>query len=134
MNVRRRRRGPVAEINVTPLTDVFLVLLIIFMVATSVAVQSAADVHLPKARSPDDPADAVTLSLAGDHGISIGGRPVGSEDAAIVAALRDALAATEGKTVVLAGDQQASLNDVVRLLGLAKQAGASGFALASEGE
>ena len=51
MNVRRRRRGPVAEINVTPLTDVFLVLLIIFMVATSVAVQSAADVHLPKARS-----------------------------------------------------------------------------------
>ena len=36
MNVRRRRRGPVAEINVTPLTDVFLVLLIIFMITSSV--------------------------------------------------------------------------------------------------
>ena len=35
--------------------------------------------------------------------------------------------------MVLAGDEQASLNDAVRLLGLAKQAGASGFALATAG-
>ena len=42
MNVRRRRRGPVAEINVTPLTDVFLVLLIIFMVVTPGILASSA--------------------------------------------------------------------------------------------
>ena len=130
----RRRRGVFAEINVTPLTDVFLVLLIVFMVATSAAVQSAADVHLPKAKSENDPASAVTLALGGDRQITVAGRPVGEGDAAIVAALRDALDASDAKTVVLAGDQQASLNDVVRLLGLAKQAGASGFALATEGE
>jgi biopolymer transport protein ExbD len=128
----RRRRGIVAEINVTPLTDVFLVLLIIFMVATSAVVQSASEVHLPKATSQDDPSVAVTVSLSSDREITVGGRTVGSGDAEVVAALRDALDTSESKTVVLAGDQQASLNDVVRVLGLAKQAGASGFALATE--
>jgi len=62
MQVGKRRRI-VAEINVTPLTDVFLVLLIIFMVATSAVVQSAEQVHLPKAKADEDPAAAVTVSL-----------------------------------------------------------------------
>jgi biopolymer transport protein ExbD len=130
----QRRRRILAEINITPLTDVFLVLLIIFMVTTSALVQSMADVHLPKAKSDDDTAAAVTLSLSGDRRISVGGRTVGTSDAQVVAALRDALATSTSKNVVLAGDEQASLSDVVRLLGLAKQAGASGFALATEGK
>ena len=130
----QRRRRILAEINVTPLTDVFLVLLIIFMVTTSALVQSMADVHLPKAKADDDSAAAVTVSLAGDRRISVGGRTVGTSDAQVVAALRDALATSTSKNVVLAGDEQASLSDVVRLLGLAKQAGASGFALATEGK
>ena len=133
MQVGKRRRI-VAEINVTPLTDVFLVLLIIFMVATSAVVQSAEQVHLPKAKADEDPAAAVTVSLDSSRQISVAGRPVGSGDADVVAALRDALDASDSKTVVLAGDEQASLNDAVRLLGLAKQAGASGFALATAGQ
>jgi biopolymer transport protein ExbD len=133
MQVGKRRRI-VAEINVTPLTDVFLVLLIIFMVATSAVVQSAEQVHLPKAKADEDPAAAVTVSLDSSRQISVAGRAVGSGDADVVAALRDALDASDSKTVVLAGDEQASLNDAVRLLGLAKQAGASGFALATAGQ
>jgi biopolymer transport protein ExbD len=128
-----RRRGIVAEINVTPLTDVFLVLLIIFMVTTSAVIQqSMSQVHLPKAKTEDEASAAVTVSLAGDKRIAVAGRVVGESDAQVVAALRDALDANQSKTVVLAGDEQASLTDVVRLLGLAKQAGASGFALATE--
>jgi biopolymer transport protein ExbD len=133
MQTGRRRGRIVAEINVTPLTDVFLVLLIIFMVGTSAAMQSASQVQLPKAKADDDPASAITMSFGADRAIAVGGRTVGSGDAEVVAALRDALDASESKSVVLAGDQQASLNDVVRLLGLAKQAGASSFALATEG-
>jgi len=133
MQVGKRRRI-VAAINVTPLTDVFLVLLIIFMVATSAVVQSAEQVHLPKAKADEDPAAAVTVSLDSSRQISVAGRAVGSGDADVVAALRDALDASDSKTVVLAGDEQASLNDAVRLLGLAKQAGASGFALATAGQ
>jgi biopolymer transport protein ExbD len=103
----RKRRGVVAEINVTPLTDVFLVLLIIFMVATSAAVQSSSQVQLPKAKADQDPAAAITMSLGGDHQIAVGGRTVGTGDAEVVAALRDALDANQSKSVVLAGDQQA---------------------------
>lgn len=130
----RRRHGLVAEINVTPLTDVFLVLLVIFMVTTSALVQSMSEVRLPKAKSDDNSSAAVTVTLAGDRRIAVGGRFVADSDAQLVAAMRDALAASPGKTVVLAGDQQAVLSDVVRLLGLAKQAGAAGFALATEGQ
>ena len=130
MNVRKRR-GLVAEINVTPLTDVFLVLLIIFMVATSAAVQSASQVQLPKAKADNDPAAAITMSFGSDREIAVAGRNVGTGDAEIVAALRDALDANESKAVVLAGDQQASLNDVVRRLGLERQAVESFFGLAN---
>ncbi len=43
--------GVFADINITPLTDIFLVLLIIFMVTTAVTIESAAHVDLPKQRS-----------------------------------------------------------------------------------
>ena len=46
--------------------------------------------------------------------------------------LRDTLARSPDKVVVLAGDRQVVLGEVVRVLGLAKEAGATGFALASE--
>ena len=54
------------------------------------------------------------------------------DDAALVGALRDAMANTQEKVVILAGDREVVLGEVVRVLGLAKEAGASGFALASE--
>jgi len=54
------------------------------------------------------------------------------DDAALVSALKDALARAKQKVVILAGDRQVVLGEVVRVLALAKEAGASGFALASE--
>jgi biopolymer transport protein ExbD len=59
-------------------------------------------------------------------------RPVAGDDAALVGALRDAMANTQEKVVILAGDREVVLGEVVRVPGLAKEAGASGFALASE--
>ena len=48
---RRRRHAPMSEINVTPLVDVMLVLLIIFMVASTYIVKPSIEVELPKAAS-----------------------------------------------------------------------------------
>jgi len=53
----------VAEINVTPLTDVFLVLLIIFMITTSAMVKPAADVDLPKAAQNEEEAKGVLVTI-----------------------------------------------------------------------
>ena len=47
--------GVFADINITPLTDIFLVLLIIFMVTTAVTIESAAHVDLPKAEAAGQP-------------------------------------------------------------------------------
>ena len=122
----------VAEINVTPLTDVFLVLLIIFMITTSAMVRPAADVDLPKAAESEDQPKGVLVTMTPAHEVFVNERPVPSDDASLASVLRDTLARSPDKVVVLAGDRSVVLGEVVRVLGLAKEAGATGFALASE--
>ena len=122
----------VAEINVTPLTDVFLVLLVIFMITTSAMVKPAADVDLPKAEASEEETKGVMVTMTPSHEIFVNERPVASDDATLASVLRDTLARSPEKVVVLAGDRQVLLGEVVRVLGLAKEAGATGFALASE--
>jgi biopolymer transport protein ExbD len=121
----------VAEINVTPLTDVFLVLLIIFMITTS-AMMKPADVELPKASESEQENRGVLVTMTPSREIYVNERPVAGDDASLTSVLRDALAKSQDKVVILAGDRQVVLGEVVRVLGLAKEAGASGFALASE--
>ncbi len=122
----------VAEINVTPLTDVFLVLLIIFMITTSAMVKPAADVDLPKAAENEEQPKGVLVTMTPAHEVFVNERPVPSDDASLASVLRDTLSRSPDKVVVLAGDRQVVLGEVVRVLGLAKEAGATGFALASE--
>ena len=51
MNSRARKQRPIAEINITPFTDVILVLLVIFMIATPLLLQPSIKVNLPRAGS-----------------------------------------------------------------------------------
>ena len=130
---KAHRRGHIlAEINITPLTDVFLVLLIIFMITTSAMVKPAADVNLPETAEDQEETQGVMVTMTPAKQIYVGERSVEGDDAAIVSALRDGLAKSKQKVVILAGDREVVLGEVVRVLGLAKEAGASGFALASE--
>jgi biopolymer transport protein ExbD len=122
----------IAEINVTPLTDVFLVLLIIFMITTSAMVKPAADVDLPKAAESEDQPKGVMVTITPSREIFVNERAVAPDDATVASVLRDTLARSPDKVVILAGDRQVILGEVVRVLGLAKEAGATGFALASE--
>jgi len=121
-----------AEINVTPLADVFLVLLIIFMITASAMVKPAADVDLPETSEHEDETEGVLVTMTPSREIYVDDRPVPRDDANLVSAIKDALARRTEKVVILAGDREVVLGEVVRVLGLAKEAGASGFALASE--
>jgi biopolymer transport protein ExbD len=125
------RRAIVAEINVTPLTDVFLVLLIIFMITTS-AMMKPADVELPEAAQEDQETQGVTVTMTPSHEIFVNDRPVSGDDAQIASVLKDALSHAKEKVVILAGDREVVLGEVMRVLSLSKEAGATGFALASE--
>ena len=119
-----------AEINITPLTDIFLVLLIIFMVTSSVIANTGKNVKLPEAQQTSStPPKAVNVTIAKDGTIQVDGTAVRRD--ALRAALEAALAKTEEKQVILRGDKEIVYGEAVYVLDQAQLAGAEGFALAT---
>jgi biopolymer transport protein ExbD len=121
--------GVVAEINITPLTDVFLVLLIIFMVTTSVVASQSKQVDLPGAEVSDTTPQGVTVTVMQDGAMLVNDVP--TSDAQLFAALQKSLADTREKLVILKGDKNVLLGKAVNILDIAQQAGATGIALAT---
>ena len=122
--------GIVAEINITPLTDVFLVLLIIFMVTSSVIANTGKNVKLPEAQQTSStPPKAVNVTIAADGTVQVDGAEVKRE--LLRGAIEAALAKTEEKQVILRGDGEIPYKDAVYVLDQAQLAGAEGFALAT---
>ena len=120
----------IAEINITPLTDVFLVLLIIFMVTSSVIANTGKNVKLPEAQEASaTPPQAVNVTIAADGSVQVDGAAVTRE--ALRGAIEAALAKTEEKQVILRGDGDIPYKDAVYVLDQAQLAGAEGFALAT---
>jgi biopolymer transport protein ExbD len=117
-----------AEINITPLTDIFLVLLIIFMITSSALIESGAKIDLPKVSKTETVSKNVTVTLTANGGIYINQIKVSEEG------LRKALGESSEKLVILEGDRDAILGDAVRILEMAKQAGAEKIAIAAEKE
>lgn len=122
--------GIVAEINVTPLTDIFLVLLIIFMVTTTVMQDEGKNIDLPTAALSEETPQGVTVAVSLEGQIQINDRVVAEAD--LLPALEKALAAADQKIVVLRGDRRVLLGQAVNILDLAQQAGAKGIALATQ--
>ena len=124
----------VAEINITPLVDVFLVLLIIFMVTSSVMSQMGMEVNLPKASagSSDAQPDGVIITFLAGGKILLNGKEVSSTDISnLEKRLRETIGQSKTKTVILEGDRQAFLGSAIQIMDVAKRAGASQFAIAT---
>ena len=121
--------GVVAEINITPLTDVFLVLLVIFMVTTSVIQNQGKQVDLPGAEVSDSTPQGVTVTVLPDGEILVNDEPTMEEN--LYASLESALSDSPDKLVILRGDKKVLLGQAVNILDLAQQAGATGIALAT---
>ena len=121
-----------SDINITPLTDIFLVLLIIFMVTTSVTIESAAHVDLPKADTAPpaatDKPKGIIVTLNADRQIYVNDKMV--TEAELVPELHTALQNSTDKTVIFQGDPKVILGDMVRILDLSKSAGAEAIAIA----
>lgn len=121
-----------SEINVTPLIDIMLVLLIIFMVTSSLSLESGLDIDLPETVSKTTPKDAsaVLVSLDEKGRILVQGVAVTMESLkdSISAAIKDA----GSSLVVFEGDKNSTLESTIRIMDLAKAAGAEKFAIATE--
>jgi len=120
----------VAEINITPLTDIFLVLLIIFMVTTSVISSQGKNVDLPSSAVATQNPAGVTVTLSADEEMSVDGTVVRQEQ--LKPALEAALAKAKDKIVILRGDRDVVLGKAVGVLDVAQEAGAKGIALATK--
>lgn len=119
----------IAEINITPLTDVFLVLLIIFMVTSSVIVNTGKQVNLPEGeQTTETPPKAVTVTVDKDGGIEVNGEPVDRRN--LVDYLEIELNNTDEQMVILRGDREMVYDNAVFVLDAAESAGAKGFSLA----
>ena len=121
--------GIIAEINITPLTDVFLVLLIIFMVTTSVVASQGKNVDLPGAEVSDTTPSGVTVTVTSEGEILVDDQTVTPDT--LYAVLEEALGKSREKLVILRGDKRVLLGQAVNILDLAQKAGATGIALAT---
>lgn len=121
------------EINITPFTDVVLVLLIIFMVTTPLIMQTGLTVKLPKAATQElQPTEENPLKIAlqADGQILLNDTAVSRED--LTAALKNRLSQNKNTLVVLQADERVSHGSVVEILDLAKQEGAQRLAIATQ--
>jgi len=129
---RARRRAPIAEINVTPMVDVMLVLLIIFMVATPLLVTGVA-VDLPKTGAKALTADTQPISVTIDSG---GNRFIDEErlTAAAFAARLSALREARGNDarIVIRADAALPYGSVAALLADVTGAGFNKVALVNQ--
>ncbi len=131
-----RRRAPMAEINVTPLVDVMLVLLIIFMVTAPLLV-AGVPVDLPESRAGalDQQAEPVQVAIDRDGTITIDDAPVA--EAALANKLAEIAAQpqpAEGRRIYLRADKGLDYGRVMRVMGELNQAGLNRVALVSVGE
>jgi biopolymer transport protein ExbD len=122
----------VAEINITPLTDIFLVLLIIFMITSSALIESGAKVELPKVSKTQTTSRSVVITLTTNHEIYI--NQVRVSEGRFRDELTKALGQSNEKSVILEGDKDALLGETVRILSMAKDAGAQHISIAAQSE
>ncbi|HZG45032.1 MAG TPA: protein TolR [Allosphingosinicella sp.] len=130
---RRARRAPMAEINVTPLVDVMLVLLIIFMV-TAPLMTSGVQVDLPesKAEALAQDRDPVAVSIDPVGTIYVNDEAVAAEELGPrLEAIRAASTEEGGPRVLLRADQTLNYGLVIGVMGELNRAGLRRVALVS---
>jgi biopolymer transport protein ExbD len=118
------------QINITPLTDIFLVLLIIFMITASISVESAARVGLPLAENTSPEKRGVVVTYTTDREIFVNSKDIPASD--LEPALREALQRIDPKVVIFEGDRKLPLADLMKILNAARAAGADQFAIAAK--
>ena len=121
-----------SEINMTPLIDIMLVLLIIFMVTSTAALESGLDIELPKTQITNEKKqdEILIITLDKDGKVAIAGKTVA--DADVGTTIANTLKEMKTESVILEGDTKAFLGKAVQLMDLAKSAGAKNFSIAAE--
>ena len=123
---------PITDINITPLVDVCLVLVIIFMVTAPMFSDPPIKVDLPSAHTHEgEEADKITITLSKDGEYAIDQHKF-TDPKELGEALKAELAAKDSKMVVLRADKDALHGQLTDLMARAKDAGAQSLTIATE--
>ena len=126
-------QGSITEINVTPLVDVCLVLVIIFMVIAPFVLQAGIEIATTRvgaAKGKVAMGENVRVLLNDKGGLRVNGRKVSWEELGQV--LREAIAVSRDKLVSLDASRKAKVGQVVEILDTSKQNGALRLALVNQ--
>lgn len=119
------------EINIVPLTDVMLVLLVIFMVATPLLVMDSLKIKLPTATASEaEKADPITITVTKLGIIILDAKTVPIEE--LYNVLSRKFSSSAGSAVLVRGDESVLHGVVVEVLDTAKRAGATKLSIATE--
>lgn len=122
------RRGAIHGINITPLVDIFLVLLILVMISSSLVQPRSIEVQVPKAANAGTAAPKASgIVLLGDGALLLDG--IRTEPAVMVERLRAEVARDSSHSVLLSADAKLPYEKVVEVLDLVKSSGALKYAL-----
>jgi len=124
---------PITGINITPLVDIILVLLIIFMVTATFIAAPSIKVELPRATT-GEPTPISNIAVVIDAGgeLYLNGKPVTSED--LVGFIREEKRAGKQLNAIIGADRMVYHGRVIRIIDLLKREGVGKFAINVEGE
>jgi biopolymer transport protein ExbD len=134
MAVGGKKGGAIADINVTPMADIVIVLLIIFMVITPM-LQKGVDVKLPTAaftKERKDEPKTITVAITKATKTFLNGIPVDQAD--LTAELKERLEEMPdgGKVVYLKADEGLNYGEVMKVMDLCREAGTEEVALIAD--
>ena len=127
-NVQKEDDGAIVDINITPMVDIVLVLLIIFMVTTSVIVNQSIRVDLPQAANADEsPQSTVALVLNSEGDLFLNGNKIEERD--LYEIIPSKIADGSDIKAIISADKECRHGDVIHLIDVIKGLGISKFAL-----
>jgi biopolymer transport protein TolR len=134
MQVGGKKGGPMADINVTPLVDVVLVLLIIFMVVTPM-LSSGVDVFLPESKTAEEAADNghhLVVSIKQDESVYVETTRTSKET--LIEDLNAEWKKKADRALLIKGDRRLTWRQVHGVLSVVQENGLTTMLLATEGK
>ena len=121
MKRRTKRSGLIAEINITPFTDVVLVLLIIFMIATPFIYQSSMKVQLPQASASEEASRDIIITINAQGDVFLEDKKLDLET--LKYRLRAMVKNKPDTSVIINGDKNVKYDSVIQVMDVLTRAG-----------
>ena len=122
-----------ASLNMTPMIDIVFLLLIFFLLTTNFITEEGIQIKLPQAQSTaEQTQEDITVYISKEGKIYLGGKEF--NESSLFNRLRDLIGKNRNKLVIVKADREIILNKAVKVMDIAKTAGAEKLCIATDAE